>query len=87
MELLKVDVIVIFIVGFFYCIEEVQDELICFNSNLGYYINFMNFLDCVVVVLFSGFYKNKVGFGVILFSIVYIDKYLLFIGVVLEKII
>ena len=85
-ELLKVDAIVTPTAGSFYRIEEVQDEPIRLNSNLGYYTNFMNLLDCAAVALPSGFYKNKVGFGVTLFSTAHTDKHLLSIGAALEKI-
>ena len=46
----------------------------------------MNLLDCAAVALPSGFYKNKVGFGVTLFSTAHTDKHLLSIGAALEKI-
>ena len=84
-ELNKVDAIVTPTAGTLYKVQEVQDNPIQLNSNLGYYTNFMNLLDCAAVAVPSGFYDCGVGFGITLFSRAFTDKRLLSIAAVLEQ--
>lgn len=79
-ELEKVDAIVTPTNGTIYTLEEIEAEPIQFNSNLGYYTNFMNLLDFAAVAVPAGFYANGVGFGVTLFQRAFTDKFLLSIA-------
>ncbi len=72
-----VDMIVTPTTGTTYTIEDVAKDPIQLNSNMGYYTNFMNLLDCAAIVVPTGFYKDGVGFGVTLFHSAFSDKRLL----------
>lgn len=72
-----VDIIVTPTNGNIYTLQDVLDNPIELNSNLGYYTNFMNLLDCSAVAVPTGFYKNGVGFGVTLFHQAFHDKQLM----------
>ena len=63
--------------GTLYTIAEVQAEPIRLNSQLGYYTNFMNLLDCSAVAVPAGFMANGLPFGVTLFSRAFSDTRLL----------
>lgn len=63
--------------GTIYKIKEVQAEPIKLNSQLGYYTNFMNLLDCSAVAVPAGFHANGLPFGVTLFSRAFSDTRLL----------
>lgn len=76
-ELKCVDVIMTPTNGTSYTIEEVNNNPIALNSQLGYYTNFMNLLDYAAIAIPVGFLKNTVGFGVTLFSHAFSDKRLL----------
>lgn len=60
-----------------YRIDEVLDDPVRLNSNLGYYTNFMNLLDLCAVALPSGFYSNGLPFGITLFAESLFDRRLL----------
>jgi allophanate hydrolase len=62
--LTKLDCIVTPTVGTIYTIEQVQSDPIKLNSNLGYYTNFMNLLDCASVAAPAGFLDNGCPFGI-----------------------
>lgn len=83
-ELEKVDAIVTPTNGTIYTLEEIEAEPIQLNSNLGYYTNFMNLLDCAAVALPTGFYASGVGFGVTLFHQAFTDKRLLSLAALLH---
>jgi len=51
-----------------YSIEEVQQEPIALNSNLGTYTNFMNLLDYAAIAIPSGFREDNLPAGVTLFA-------------------
>ncbi|MBX2857977.1 MAG: allophanate hydrolase [Cellvibrionaceae bacterium] len=76
-ELDKVDCIVTPTNGTAYTIEELLNDPIQLNSNLGYYTNFMNLLDFCAISVPSGFYGSEVGFGLTLFAGACTDKMLL----------
>lgn len=76
-QLESVDAIVTPTNGTYYTINEVLNDPIQLNSNLGYYTNFMNLLDCSAVAVPTGKYENGVGFGVTLFHSAFKDKELL----------
>lgn len=50
--------------GTIYTIEQVQADPIKLNSNLGYYTNYMNLLDCAAVAAPAGFIDNGCPFGI-----------------------
>lgn len=84
-ELTKVDAIVTPTIPRYFSIEEVARNPIGSNSQLGYYTNFMNLLDCCAVAIPSGYYKNGVGFGVTLFQSAFADKQLLSIAASIQN--
>lgn len=84
-ELAKVDVLVTPTIPRYYSIEEVQNNPLQLNSNLGYYTNYMNLLDCCAVAVPTGFYKNGVGFGITLVQRAFADKQLLSIAATLQN--
>ena len=50
--------------GTLYTIAEVQAEPTKLNSNLGYYTNYLNLLDCAAVAMPAGFLDNGLPWGV-----------------------
>lgn len=80
-ELAKVDVILTPTAGTIYTIDELNQEPIRFNSNLGFYTNFMNLLDYAAIALPAGFRskgsKQGLPFGITLFSQSFSDPVLL----------
>jgi allophanate hydrolase len=54
--------------GTIYTIEQVNADPIKLNSNLGYYTNYMNLLDCACVAVPAGFLDNGLPWGVSLVS-------------------
>ena len=62
--LAELDCIVTPTAGTIYTIEQVQSDPIKLNSNLGYYTNFMNLLDCASVAAPAGFLDNGCPFGI-----------------------
>jgi allophanate hydrolase len=75
--LAQVDCIMTPTVGTVYTIAEVDADPIRLNSNLGYYTNFMNLLDCAAIAIPSGFKQSGVGFGITLFHRAFSDKRLM----------
>lgn len=63
--------------GTIYTIEQVLADPIQLNSNLGYYTNFMNLLDCSAVAVPAGFISSGLPYGVTLFSRAFSDTRLL----------
>ena len=59
-----IDCIVTPTAGTIYTIEQIQSDPINLNSNLGYYTNFMNLLDCASVATPAGFLDNNLPFGI-----------------------
>lgn len=76
----SVDVMLTPTAGTYYYLNDVLNNPIQLNSNLGYYTNFMNLLDYAAVSVPVGQYENGVGFGVTVFSHAFTDKYLLSIA-------
>jgi len=66
--------------GTIYTIEEVNANPVEFNTNLGYYTNFMNLLDFSAYAIPSGLRENGLPFGVTLFSEAFEDIKLMQIG-------
>lgn len=73
----EVDVVVTPTNGTAYTVAEVLAEPLALNSNLGYYTNFMNLLDCAAVALTHGFKDSGIGCGLTLFAPAFNDKKLL----------
>ena len=73
----QVDFVVTPTAGTKYRIDEVNDEPIQLNSNLGYYTNYMNLLDYAAIAIPAGFDKDDFPFGVTLFSDAFTDGALL----------
>ncbi|HEY5602970.1 MAG TPA: allophanate hydrolase, partial [Gammaproteobacteria bacterium] len=63
-RLANVDCIVTPTAGTIYTLEQVQADPIKLNSNLGYYTNYMNLLDCAAVAAPAGFLDNGCPFGI-----------------------
>jgi allophanate hydrolase len=63
--------------GTIYSIDEVTADPIKLNSNLGYYTNFMNLLDCASVAVPAGFLENGLPWGISLVSTCMQDRKLL----------
>jgi len=64
-------------IGTTYKIEEVQNDPIKLNSNLGYYTNYMNLLDCCGVAVPVGLLDSGLPFGVTLSGLAQNDRSLL----------
>ncbi len=75
-----VDFIVTPTTGTIYTIEELNADPIRLNTNLGYYTNFMNLLDCVAYALPAGRRSNGLPFGITIFADHFNDKALLTMG-------
>lgn len=63
--------------GTIYTIDQVQADPIRLNSNLGYYTNFMNLLDCSAVAVPVGFLEKGIPWGVSLVAPAMRDRKLL----------
>ena len=63
--------------GTIYTIDEVNADPIKLNSNLGYYTNYMNLLDCAAVAVPAGFLQNGLPWGISLVSTSMQDRKLL----------
>ena len=60
-----------------YTIEEVRNDPVRLNSNLGYYTNFVNLLDLAAVAVPAGFGDSGLPFGVSLIAPAFTDEALL----------
>jgi allophanate hydrolase len=63
--------------GTIYTLAELEAEPVLFNSNLGYYTNFMNLLDFAAVAVPAGILQSGLPFGVTLFAQAFMDESLL----------
>ncbi|WP_299535412.1 allophanate hydrolase [Ulvibacterium sp.] len=63
--------------GTIYTKTEVQENPVALNSNLGYYTNFMNLLDCSAIALPVSIEEGNLPFGITLFSVAFQDEHLL----------
>lgn len=73
----SVDVLVTPTAGRHFTIEELNEEPILRNSQLGYYTNFMNMLDYAALAVPTSFTEEKMPFGITLFSDAMTDQKLL----------
>ena len=69
----SVDYIIVPTIGTMYTIEEVQDNPIETNSNLGIYTNFVNLLDLCAITIPSGRRENGLPFSITLIGEKYND--------------
>jgi allophanate hydrolase len=72
-----VDVLVTPTAGRHFTIEEINEQPIARNSNLGYYTNFMNLLDLAAIAVPTCFTQKQMPFGITLFSGAFSDQKLL----------
>lgn len=70
----EVDVVLTPTAGTIYTIDEVNNNPIGLNSNLGYYTNFMNLLDYSAIAMPAGFTDAGLPFGVTLFAQAFHDE-------------
>jgi len=75
--LAKVDFLMTPTAATIYTIDEVNADPIKLNSNLGFYTNFMNLLDCACVAVPTGFLENGLPWGISLVSTAMQDRKLL----------
>lgn len=75
--LAQVDFLVTPTTGTIYTIEDVSRDPITLNSQLGYYTNFMNLLDCAAVAVPAGMLDNHLPWGISFVADKYADRKLL----------
>ncbi|MEO8097021.1 MAG: allophanate hydrolase [Acidobacteriota bacterium] len=73
----KMDVLVLPTTGTTYTIDEVQQQPIKLNTNLGFYTNFVNLLDLSAIAVPAGFRANGLPFGVSFIARAFQDEALL----------
>lgn len=73
----SVDVMLTPTAGTIYTIDQVENDPIQTNSNLGYYTNFMNLLDLSAIAIPAGFQSNGLPFGVTLCAPAFSDDALI----------
>lgn len=76
----EVDMVITPTTGTIYTLEELENDPIQLNSNLGYYTNFMNLLDYAATAFPAGIMKNTfpgLPFGITAFAPAFHDKILL----------
>jgi len=64
----SIDVLAIPTAGTCYTVEEIEAEPVALNTNLGYYTNFANLLDCCAVAAPHSFQSTGLPFGVSLIA-------------------
>jgi allophanate hydrolase len=75
-----VDCLLLPTAGALFTLQQLQEEPIKRNSELGYYTNFMNLLDLASIAIPAGFTSAKLPFGVTLIGNTFSDFELLAIG-------
>jgi len=75
-----IDVMVLPTTGTIYTVEQVRNDPVTLNSNLGYYTNFMNLLDLAGIALPAGFRSNGLPFGITLVGPAFSDLALAGLG-------
>jgi allophanate hydrolase len=76
----EIDMLVTPTAGTIYRVDEVADDPVRLNSNLGYYTNFMNLLDLSALAVPAGFTRSSLPFGITLAAPAFHDDFLLSIG-------
>lgn len=62
----KIDCLVTPTAGTIYRVDEMLNDPVRLNANLGYYTNFMNLLDCAAIAVPAGFQDDGLPFGITL---------------------
>ncbi len=75
-----VDVMVVPTAGTIYRIREVEADPITLNANMGYYTNFVNFLDLAAFAVPNGFLPGGAPMGITLIGPAFSDSYLAGLG-------
>jgi allophanate hydrolase/aspartyl-tRNA(Asn)/glutamyl-tRNA(Gln) amidotransferase subunit A len=75
-----VDVMVVPTAGTIYRVREVEADPITLNANMGYYTNFVNFLDLAAIAVPNGFLSNGSAMGITLIGPAFSDSYLAGLG-------
>ena len=73
----KMDVLFLPTTGTIYTIEQVNNDPVKLNTNLGYYTNFVNLMDLAAVAVPAGFRENGLPFGVSFIGPAFTDDALL----------
>lgn len=76
--------LVLIIIIFFIIVDVEVDFVVC-NVQLGYYINFVNLMDMLVLVIFVVWWCDGLFVGVILIGLVGVDYLLVEVGVCLQQ--
>lgn len=76
-EWLRMDVLVLPTTGTIYTRQQVAEDPIRLNTNLGYYTNFVNLLDLAAVAVPAGFRSNGLPFGISVMGPAFSDEALL----------
>ena len=71
-----IDVLVVPTAGTVYRISEVETDPITLNANMGYYTNFVNFLDLAAVAVPNGFLPGGFPMGITIIGPAFSDAYL-----------
>ena len=71
--------------GTIYTIDEVNANPVEFNSNIGYYTNYMNLLDYASIAVPAGFTQDGLPFGVTMVANAYSDQRLLSYAQLLQQ--
>lgn len=79
-QLAKVDALLTPTAGSLFTIDEMLEEPIKRNSELGYYMNFVNLLDLAAVAVPTAITKNGLPFGITLSASAFSDRRLLSIA-------
>jgi allophanate hydrolase len=85
LEWQKMDVLALPTAGTIYKIQEVEENPLGLNTNLGYYTNFVNLLDLAAIALPAGFRDDGLPFGITLIAPAFSDSYLCDLGKLYEQ--
>lgn len=85
-KLQTIDCLLLPTAGKLFTIKEIQKEPILYNSQLGYYTNFLNLLDLSAVALPTVKTEDNLPFGITLVGEAFADRYLLSIARRMEAI-
>ena len=73
----KMDLLLLPTTGTIYTIDQVNQDPVRLNTNLGYYTNFVNLMDLAALAIPAGFRKTGLPFGVSLIAPAFSDEALL----------
>jgi allophanate hydrolase len=86
-EWARMDVLLLPTTGTIYTREQVENDPVRLNSNLGLYTHFANLMDLAAVAVPAGFRRNGLPFGVSLIGAAFSDAALLAVAQRLEEVI